>query len=441
MSGEKCSKITVRERSVLFSALQALDQARRDRQRERARQRDEAQRERERQRIAAQRERERQALASAKAQLKGLRDELAALNARAADYAKNFNGIEHSTSPPQLPSVAEADAGAILAFVAEHEAAVAGYRSKLNEAMLKFRRKQAIGKGRDEVAEWYRTYASATARTASTVIGSANNERLFGRQGQDEALRRLVFERARKLMAEVDGQVAHISDELRQKLESVLSAQSRNEALVAEAHLKAAVATELERVAAEKVRRQKEQQARQKEQQRLQTDRVAALMAQSLEEMGYVVSGVDESAYTQNGQIIACNPEQPDYAVRLTMDRANEQVRSNVVRLVDPKTDSSTRTAEQQKQDQKRDQEQDQEADVSWCKYEGIGRFREKLIDKGVDVGFRSTQPQDQQQIAYVSKDDVCEASPFLDDHFNRTKRRKDEEKELRQRSLDERST
>ena len=426
MSGEKCSKITVRERSVLFSALQALDQARRDRQRER-----------ERQRIAAQRERERQALASAKAQLKGLRDELAALNARAADYAKNFNGIE-LPPPPQLPSVAEADAGAILAFVAEHEAAVAGYRSKLNEAMLKFRRKQAIGKGRDEVAEWYRTYASATARTASTVIGSANNERLFGRQGQDEALRRLVFERARKLMAEVDGQVAHISDELRQKLESVLSAQSHSKALVAAAHLEAAVATELEHVKAEKVRRQKEQQARQKEQQRLQTDRVAALMAQSLEEMGYVVSGVDESAYTQNGQIIACNPEQPDYAVRLTMDRANEQVRSNVVRLVDPKTASSTRTAEQREKDQKRDQEQDQEADVSWCKYEGIGRFREKLIDKGVDVGFRSTQPQGQQQIAYVSIDDVCEASPSLDDHFNPKHR---EEEKLRQRSLDERST
>lgn len=408
MSGEKCGKITVQERSVLFRALQELDQARRDRQREREQRRNEA-------RL----ERERQALASAKKQLKGLRDDLATLETRAADFVRNFNGIE-LPNPPQLPPVDEADAGAILAFVADNEATVARYRSELNEAMLKFRRNQAVGEGRDEVLEWYSTYAPTTSRIAGNVIGAANNEQLFGRQGQDEELRRTVFERARQLMAEVDGQVAHISDELRQKLESVLSAASHSKAQIAEAHLKVAVAAELKRVAAEKVRRQKEQQ-------RLQTDRVAALMAQSLEEMGYVVSGVEESAYTEDHQIIACNPDQPDHAVRLTMDPANEQVRSNVVRLVEPGTASSTRTCALQ--------EQDKEADKSWCNAQEIGRFRRELRDKGVDVPFYPTQPQGQQQIDYVSLEDVREASPSLDDHFNR------ERPELRQRSLDRRST
>ena len=407
MSGEKCGKITVRKRSVLFRALRELNQARRNRQRERERQRNEA-------RL----ERERQALESAKAQLNSLKDGLKALNAQAADYKRNFKGIE-LPNPPQLPSVDEADAGAILEFVADNEATVARYRSKLNEAMLKFRRDQAIGEGRDEVLEWYSAYAPATSRTASNVIGAANNEQLFGRQGQDKELRRIVFERARKLMAEVDGEVARISDELRQTLKSVLSAESHSEAQIAAAHLEEAVSAELKRVAAEKVRRQKEQQ-------RLQTDRVAALMAQSLEEMGYVVSGVDESAYTEDGQIIACNPEQPDHAVRLTMDPANEQVRSNVVRLVEQGTASSTRTSEQQKQDK--------EADDSWCNAQGIGRFRGELEDKGVDVRF-SPPTQGQQQIAYVSIEDVLEASPSLGDHFNR------ERPELRQRSLDRRNT
>ena len=408
MSGEKCGKITVQRPNVLFRALQELNQARRNRQRERERQRNEAQR-----------ERERQALVSAKTQLNSLKDGLKALNARAADYKKNFKGIE-LPNPPQLPSVDEADAGAILAFVADNEATVARYRSKLNEAMLQFRREKAIGEGRDEVLEWYSAYAPATSRTASNVIGAANNEQLFGRQGQDKELRRIVFERAQKLMAEVDGEVAHISDELRQTLKSVLSAESHSEAQIAEAHLKAAVSAELKHVAAKKVRRQEEQQ-------RLQTDRVAALMAQSLEEMGYVVSGVDESAYTEDGQIIACNPEQPDHAVRLTMDPANEQVRSNVVRLVEQGTASSTRTSEQH--------EKDKEADKSWCNVEGIGRFRKELRDKGVDVPFSPTQAQDQRQIDYVSIEDVLEASPSLDTHFNR------ERPELRQRSLDRRNT
>ena len=148
-------------------------------------------------------------------------------------------------------------------------------------------------------------------------------------------------------------------------------------------------------------------------------------MAQSLEEMGYVVSGVDESAYTEDSQIIACNPEQPDHAVQLTVDPANEQVRSNVVRLVEPETASSTRTSEQQKQDK--------EADARWCNAQEIGRFRRELNDKGVDVRFSPTQGQ--QQIDYVSIEDVLEASPSLDDHFNR------ERPELRQRSLDGRKT
>ena len=419
MSGEKCGKIKVREPNLLFSALQELNQARRNRQRERERQRNEAQRERERQRNEARLERERQALASAKAQLNSLRDSLKALNARAADYERNFNGIE-LPNPPQLPSVNEDDAGAILAFVADNEATVASYRSKLNEVMLQFRREKAIGEGRDEVLEWYSTYAPATSRTTGNVIGAANNEQLFGRQGQDKELRRIVFERARKLMAEVDGQVSHISDELRQTLKSVLSAESHSEAQIAEAHLKAAVSAELKRSAAEKVRRQEEQQ-------RLQTDRVAALMAQSLEEMGYIVSGVEESAYTEDGQIIACNPAQPDHAVRLTMDPANEQVRSNVVRLVEPATASSTRTSEQQ--------EQDKEADARWCNAQEIGRFRKELQNKGVDVPFSPTQAQGQRQVDYVSIDDVLEASPSLGAHFNR------ERPELRQRSLDRRNT
>lgn len=407
MSGEKCGKITV-ERSTLFSALQKLNQARRDRQRERERQRNEA-------RL----ERERQALASAKKQLKELRDDLAALATRAADFVKNFNGIE-LPNPPQLPPVDEADAGAILAFVADNEAKVARYRSELNEAMLNFHRDQAVSEGRNEVLEWYSAYASATSRTAGNVIGAANNEELFGRQGQDEELRLSVFKRAQELMAEVDGQVAHISDELHQNLKSVLSAASHSEAQIAAARLEATVSAELKRVAAEKVRRQEEQQ-------HLQMDRVAALMAQSLEEMGYVVSGVDESAYTEDGQIIACNPEQPDYAVRLTMDPASEQVRSNVVRLVESATASSTRTSEQQ--------EQDKEADGSWCNVEGIGRFRKELRDKGVDVPFSPTQAQGQRQIDYVSIEDVLEASPSLVDHFSH------ERTELRQRSLDGRST
>ena len=406
MSGEKCGKITVQERSTLFRAVQKLKQARRQRQRERRQKRNEA-------RL----EQERRALEDAIAKLEELRRDLESLNARAADFARSFKGIE-LPGPPQLPEVDEADAGAILAFLDANEVEVARYRSRLNEAMLNFHRGRAVGEGRDEVAEWYGSYAPAASRTAADNAAAAGNEVIRGRQGQQKELRRTVFENARKLMAEVDRKVAHVSDDLRGKLAAVLSAESHGEAQIAEARLKAAVRGELQRVEAEKVRRQKEQK-------RLQTDRVAALMAQSLEEMGYVVSGVDESAYTRDGQIIACNPEQPGHAVRLTMNAAGQQVRSNVVRLVERGTPAGSRKGEQ---------EEDAKADRLWCHPEGIGRFRTELEKKGVGVEFARANPRGQPQLESVAIEDLIEASPSLDDHFSRAR------PQLRQRSRDARS-
>ena len=204
--------------------------------------------------------------------------------------------------------------------------------------------------------------------------------------------------------------MATVPEALRDQLEAVLTAASYPEAQVAKARLGALVEEEL-------ARNQEERERRSKEAERLRNDRVAALMAQSLEEMGYVVSGIDESAYTRDGEIIACHPDTTDHALRLTVDRDSSRVTSNVVRLVaseaEAEADTGAGAAERRCQDA--------EADRRWCNPldpQGIGAFRRKLGENGVEVNFARSRPDDAVRVGALAIDDLLDASPALRRHL-----------------------
>ena len=385
MSGEKCSKIKVKNRTKLFVAW-------RDASRKRAR-REEARR----QEQAAQRAREREALEGARGRLAVLETEFESLRARASEMQKNMAPVE-LPAEPTLPEVNENDTGAILESLSRIESTIAEYRSGLNASMLRFSRDRAQGMGGDEVLDWY---GSFVATPADAAIGFANNEALAGREAQTSELRRQAFERAREMMEEVEKKVVHVSEELRGALETVLNARSLADMRPAEARLESMVNEEIARADEEEAHRRDELE-------RLQTDRVAAIMAESLAEMGYVVSNVYESAYTRDGQIFACRQDRVgvEHAVRLSIDRETQQVTSNVVRIVDS-DDPPARTEEQE--------EQDRTADASWCNPDGIVRFEKALDDRGVDVKFAQNGSR---QVGTVSVADVAAASPTLEAHL-----------------------
>ena len=411
MSGEKCSEIEVSDRTTLFDAWQkgarerqeraALEQEERvarERDERVARKRDEREDERRLAEFeAAQRAREQEALEGARGQLAELTSEFESLRARASEMQRNMDGIELPPGPA-LPEVNQNDTAAILAGLSGIETTIAGYRSRLNDSMLRYSRDRAAAEGRDEVLDWY---GSFVATTPGATIGFANNEALAGREAQADELRRQAFERARDLMGTIEGRVVHVSEDLRQALEAVLNAPSHAEMRTAEAGLRLMVGRECERVDREQARRRSELE-------RLQTDRVAAVMAESLAQMGYVVSNIYESAYTANGHIIACRRDRtaPEHAVRLTIDRETQQVTSNVVRVVDSDV-APVRTDEQE--------EQDREADAKWCDRDGIVRFEGELEARGVKVTFK---PNGARQVDTVSAAAVAAASPTLAEHL-----------------------
>lgn len=344
-------------------------------------------------------QREREALQRAQSRLSEVSGAFDALKARATEIEEAYDGIE-LPGPPQFPEVDQEDAGAILASLTEAEAVVTAYRMGIGEAVAKFHRNLAADEGRDEVLEWYSSFAKE--RGAGSRFDRANNERLLGARAQDKELRRKLFEDARELMAQVEREVVDVSEELNLQLGVVLSAESHPEAQVAKARLKGLAEGEIKRV-------RKEHEQRQREQDNLlvdRMDRVAELMAMSLADMGYAVSGIDESAYVQDGQIIAHSTDHSDHALRLTIDRESKQVTSNVIRLADPVAVGGEYDPTEE------EQEEDQAADVHWCCPEGVGRFKDKLRELGIEVNFRRTDSDP--GVEYVSRDDLSEASPTL---------------------------
>ena len=264
------ARIEVSDRTTLFDAWQKGARERQERaaleQEERvARERDEREDERRLAEFeAAQRAREQEALEGARGQLAELTSEFESLRARASEMQRNMDGIELPPGPA-LPEVNQNDTAAILAGLSGIETTIAGYRSRLNDSMLRYSRDRAAAEGRDEVLDWY---GSFVATTPGATIGFANNEALAGREAQADELRRQAFERARDLMGTIEGRVVHVSEDLRQALEAVLNAPSHAGMRTAEAGLRLMVGRECERVDREQARRRSELE-------RLQTDRVA----------------------------------------------------------------------------------------------------------------------------------------------------------------------
>lgn len=404
MSGEKTGTIEVRDQSTLFDAWLKVSRARKAREDARRRGREERETTERRDRDAreAAQRREREALERAGARLAALTNELESLRARADDMRRRTDGVALPPEP-ELPEVDADDTGDILRSLARMESAIAGYRSRLNEAMLAYSRTRAAAEGRDEVLDWYGSFVTEMSDTA---LGVSNHEALAGRHARADELRQRAFERARALMREVESRVVHVSEELRQALEAVLNASSFAEMRTGEAVLEVKVRQELERVAEEEARRRRELE-------RLQTDRVAALMAESLVEMGYVVSNIYEAAYAENGQIIACrrDPPQTEHAVRLTIDRETREVTSNFLRIADA-GGAPARTDERTARDE--------EAEAEWCGADGIVRFEDALEARGVKVAFR---PNGARRVETVSAADVAASSPTLEEHLRAASR------------------
>ena len=296
----------------------------------------------------------------------------------------------------------------MLEDVAKAEADVALYQRTLTETVLSARRDRAAGEGKDEILEWYNAQAARTAR--GTTVSLSNNEAWQGLHAKDKELRRNTLERAREMMARLDGRVARIPAELGDRLDAVAAAASSQEAKTELQRLKAGVDETLQQ--AEERDRQRRKTIR-----AIQINRVAELMARSLEDMGYAVSGIGESAYAKGGHIVAYDPDQPNHAIRLTVDRETGKIASNLVKLMESETEAGFGSLD----------ESDWQATREWCCPKRLGTLVRGLKDNGVSAAF-SQDSRDAQTIESVPINELLNDSPSLARCFER------DDRQLRQR-------
>lgn len=130
----------------------------------------------------------------------------------------------------------------------------------------------------------------------------------------------------------------------------------------------------------------RQQQARERERiEKLQQERarvaVGSLIAGTLEDMGYEVSGIDESCFVRNGELYAQSHKYPGYVAKLTMDGETSAIRCESVRLeTDSAMASDSATYGRA--------EKDHEYDSYWCSRDQLGELQRRTAEKGLVTRF-----------------------------------------------------
>jgi hypothetical protein len=215
--------------------------------------------------------------------------------------------------------------------------------------------------------------------TADSLIGAIENEAVMGRSSRELQMVSTYATKLKKKLREFEGQYesAGISSEVTALAEQLFSVTSAGKAqrlydqISTQLKEESARAEESAQHAAKESERDKEKAA---------ATMVGTLIVSTLEEMGYSVSGVEETCFVKDGEMFAQHEKFPGKAVKLTLDKDNA---STLVAEPVLFTDDPSREYESE--------QIGQEFDRFWCSKAQLGRFRKGLSDKKLTVAFSET--------------------------------------------------
>lgn len=374
--------------------LEARAQQRREREARRA---DELARQAEatRQRELAQLQRARAALATALSQRSALQSEFPGI-------ALPAEPVVSDDAPATVPAIrAACEAVSRLAF--EYQVAV-------DRAVAAWQSKQLAVQSVAESQRHAARFHASALRTAKDIIAVLDTEPGSARSAQD----RVRIGQRRKAAKDVVARTgqdqpwqAHLelSAASLSALDKVMDAEQDSSAQVAyleltqrlseDALLAQAAYAGAEREA-EQARHLAETHARQRER-----EMVAATIRDTLEDLGYEVSDIEETAFTRDGALYASRSDQPDHAVRMQLD-AGGQVRIEPVRVVDQAETLGIADLQQQKIE-------DANFDRTWCGPGGLGKFLKTARSRGLDASVKAVHAPGSQPVTSVDESKVGE--------------------------------
>lgn len=401
MSGPKSGSLTVDWESVSIAEAEEANELR---ELEKQRQRDEAQqqrlerlREKEARKQAREAESRKREAELAEAQRKHeletynqVQAQLDAALAARGDLEQRFPGIDLPPRPEVDKLASSADIDAIRMATERLQIQARDYQQNVDRALMKHHQDAAAANATATMQSWSMQFRRRAIRKASDVIVALESNSTINATRAQAARLTAYTNEAKRLIAILDTGNAEIPDHLLGRLDEVFAFTSDHQGRAALELLK-------QEVVAEQARRADEERRLAQEHQAIENQRKRALIADQisgiLEDMGYSVSGIDEMAFVQNGQLYAWNKDRPEHALSVDLDSTGQGITVSPLRIAGEHEQSSGAADAHQKK------VADTEFDTVWCNSGkgGIKEFKTRLKDRKIGFKYaRQNKPGDE---------------------------------------------
>lgn len=293
---------------------------------------------------------------------------------------QRFAGLALDDIPPSPAEPDMADAGSMQAATEKIESILRENNGRVRAALLEYHYKKSGEEANEALKAWSAQFTAGTCRTARDIITALVSAKTVQSQLRSaEQIRAMAVAAKRRMEALLEDGGEPVSARTLEVLDAVLSASSESKAQESLLLLDQQIAIEKRKREAEKAAKKKEQ-----ENARLAWRRkaVAAEMERALHGMGYVVSGVEETAFAKDGTLYASKAEWPNHVLRISLDKTGKRIVSAPLRVADEDESGLSNT------DIINMSQADKEFDSHWCNENGIVRFREEMEKRGVNMRF-----------------------------------------------------
>jgi hypothetical protein len=328
-------------------------------------------------------------------ELGAVRHKLDKLAERQRDLAARFPQATFPETPIE-PSVDERNTDSILAATASLTDALRRHQHALDVALMTCHRQAAVAESRSQMDAWAASFSARVTVTTRDAIAALEQEAALARRAQGNARLHAHAARAKEMVAGLaSDDDAELSEDVLAALGAVVNAASEADAAIAVERL-------IPEIGREKQRRQAAADRERLRRERQRTRAIAAEIEDVLEDLGYAVSGIEETAFVRDGHLYAMHRDFPNHAVRLELGRVPGEIRAVPVRV------SAAESVPREGDETMR--REDAEFDAAWCGADGLGEFRKLAATRGLRMSFRAQHRPGSVEIPLVDEKEVGEA-------------------------------
>ena len=319
------------------------------------------------------------------------------------DELKNrFNALELPTmeiSAPSHPNEAEAiEQAADRVLVA-----LRNYSKQVETHLMRFHQNHATDQAGVEMEQWSSQFSFSKPADRGEILQLLDSLPAFSTKTKQEAILKQIRENARKKVAELPNLPGYIiSVETMASLEQVVSSTTQHEAQLAYQKLEQSLNTEalaikkqIDEEKANRLRSESDEETRQK------ID-ILEQISITLSELGYNTTGIESTAFVEDGELYAVHSNWPNHAIRIEQGKEANKIRTVPVRLVENDIEAQSLKPTHH--------QEDSEFDRFWCAH-GVIDLKKSIKKYGVNVRFTADAKPGEGAVETVNTDSLDEST------------------------------